>query len=69
MDCGQLSFPFIRCDKHLKIRAEQSKKRRKNLKLQNRCYRCGIDLHSEMDAGFLTCLTCRDIMNDKSKQY
>ena len=66
-DCGKPAYPYSSCEYHRNKNSEYGRKHYSNFKKQGKCVRCGIDLHPDMDEGFISCLTCRAINNIRPK--
>lgn len=58
--CGRKAFPFTLCEKHRRAHRLNDKGWRKKARDGGRCPKCAIDLHFEMDKGFVNCTTCRE---------
>lgn len=56
--------PFKRCEKCLEVDRAKSRIRQSKARIvrdkENRCLKCGIDLHIDADKGLKNCITCRE---------
>jgi hypothetical protein len=68
--CGRKPDPpFIYCEYHRKKRREAAYKYINKKIKENRCRRCGVPLHPEMDKGYKHCMTHRESVEKRKGVY
>lgn len=57
-------FNYKTCELHL----QYQKDRREKYKKEQKCQRCGSNLHDDMDSGYVSCLNCRELKFYQSRR-